>query len=417
LSKTANGCAWAAGPDFTGCIDADKCDSEDYEGSECISGKTGDKGFNIKTCGGTCGTQSDSSCEDCLSYDPFGKDKKGACAWFVRPGADPQCVYNKRCKDRGFDNGKCVKGKKDGDDNSKKCAVEPIDKCEKRDSCQRCFNSKKGSDNCAWYVDGEDAKCIDELRCDEKGFEMGTCHKGSTIFDTKKTCTAIQKKDDEVGFEKCSDFTGLCTDCLINGCYWVNQHKECVTSCTEAPADVGCSGTTPPEIFNDRSLLRFVSDPSEMCYNFKLEDKNTDLCMKAANQGCTKCVNTQLFTPPGMFYVTPPTCFFYPDTGYCLPEPSGMMGSGSTTCEDDVVSILPIAHPGFKLRDGTKWPELLDEDINAAVKFLEEKYGPDLLIVPVVKGSIVIEDYRLDRVRLYVDEETQQTIVEIPIVG
>jgi hypothetical protein len=52
LSKTAKGCAWTAGPDFTGCIDADKCDSEDYEGSECIFGKTGDKGFNTKTCGG-----------------------------------------------------------------------------------------------------------------------------------------------------------------------------------------------------------------------------------------------------------------------------------------------------------------------------------------------------------------------------
>jgi len=406
-------CAWQVDPDFTGCIDISECDSDGIEEGKCLIGKTDSADGNEYACGKTCSTQSDATCEDCLDLNIFGKDKKKSdCAWFVKPGVEPKCVYQKECTGKGFEGGKCIKGNKKKSTNSEKCDYKvPIDKCEKNDDCKKCLKK-----DCAWYTNGEDSSCIAETRCADKGFETGECYKGSEIFDIKGTCKNINKPpkpslDDEVGIEKCSNFSGTCTDCLISGCFWVNENKECYDSCLEAPQDVGCSGTTPPVSINDRALLRFDSQASEMCFKFGLEDKNDKLCGKVKPGDCTKCVETALFTPPGEFYVILPTCQFSPDTGDCFRACPALLGG----CQ----SICPIPEPPlYELPPlYTEFPDLLGKDVKVATKFLEETYGPDLYIEKVVKGKdFVTEDIKENRIRLWVDKKTKKTIVDIPVV-
>lgn len=409
-------CAWQVDPDFTGCIDISECDSSGIEEGKCLIGKTDSEDNNEYVCGKTCSTQSDATCEDCLDLNIFGTNqKKSDCAWFVKPGLEPKCIYQKECKDKGFEGGKCIRGKKKNSNNSEKCDYKvPIDKCEKNGGdCKKCLKK-----NCAWYTNGSISSCIAETRCEDKGFETGECYKGSEIFDQKDTCKNINKPiepslDDEVGFEKCSDFNGMCTDCLISGCFWVNENKECYDSCQEAPQDVGCSGTTPPVSINDndRALLKFDSQASEMCFFFGLEDQNNELCRKVKPGDCTKCVETNLITPPGIFYAIPPTCKFSPGTG-CFRECPWQLETCQIFCPvpEPPIYVLPPV--------GYEFPEFLDEDVKRVTEFLEETYGPDLYIQKVVKGKdFVTLEIQDDRIRLWVDKETEKTIVEIPVVG
>jgi hypothetical protein len=67
--------------------------------------------------------------------------------------------------------------------------------------------------------------------------------------------------------------------------------------------------------------------------------------------------------------------------------------------------------------EGTEWPKLVGKDIKVAERFLRDAHGPKLEIVEVLEGSMVTMDYRIDRVRLFVDEKTQTTVVEVPVVG
>jgi hypothetical protein len=407
-------CAWQVDPDFTGCIDISECDSDEEEEGKCLVGKTDSQDYNEYACGKTCSTQPDATCEDCLDLDIFGSDKKKSdCAWFVKPGTEPKCIYQKECEDKGSEGGKCIRGKKKKSKNSEKCDYKaPIDKCEKNDDCKKCLKK-----DCAWFTNGKDSKCIAEKRCDDRGFEMGECYKGSEIFDYKDTCKNINKPskpnlDDEVGFEKCSDFSGMCTDCLISGCFWSNASKECYDSCDEAPLDVGCSGTTPPVSINNRAFTKFDSEASEMCYKFKLEDKNDKLCGKVKPGDCTKCVETTLYTPPDEFNAIQPTCQYSPDSGDCFRECPPLLGGCQSICpipEPPVYELPPV---------GKEFPDLLGEDVKVATKFLEETYGPDLDIQKVVKGKdVVTEEIQFNRIRLWVDKKTEKTIVEVPRVG
>lgn len=425
-------------------------------------------------CGDTCGIQT--GCTECLAFDAMGKKKRQTensdCAWFVKNG-EAKCIGSKRCREKANRIGSCIVGKpQDDEENSNQCAAEPklltLDKCEQKDSCHRCLNN----DNCAWYTNGKTARCISEPRCDDRGFEGGTCTKGATTFDTKKTCGIISgaipdpyfetkplpipedpdiefkplpedpgielppikpKPDDEVGIEKCSDFDGLCTDCLNMGCSWINSGEICVDSCKEAPADVGCSALPKQD---NRKLLRFEDEASRMCYDFKLEDKNMDLCQKAAGEGCKRCVTTQLFTPPGMVYIEPPTCKWFPETDTCYPFGGGLMGIGTDKCEeppiviDDPIVIVdpkpedPIVKPKpedpidiykpMPSADMT-WPKLVGESFEEAKDFLSGTYGPTLEIEKITTGMMFTEDYVLTRVRLHVDRK--DIVVEIPKIG
>jgi len=399
LKQTANGCAWNAGPDSPGeCIDKEECNDKGRLG-ECFFGN--DAGNNDYACGISCKTQSDSTCNNCLDYVVFGASNpqnggkiKSDCSWFVNAAGEGQCIYRKQCADRGFDIGTCTAGKKNRD-NTKKCA----DTCETRDGCKKCLKAKNGL-TCAFYVDGGETKCVDEDRCGERGFETGECYKGSEIVGgAKKTCRAIKDTPEE---KSCTDLSG-CKDCLTTGCYWINDLKECVDSCKDAPADVGCSGTTPPIDPNDRSLLRFESEADMMCFNYDIDDQNDDLCQNASTGGCETCVTTNLIIPPGVFYIRPPTCMYFP-TGKRCASKAGMAGDGVITCSPD--SVVP-----------GPWDTLLGRTVDDAKRFFEENYGTDLKIEVVVEGSFVTEDYVITRVRLWVDKETENIVVEIPRVG
>ena len=65
----------------------------------------------------------------------------------------------------------------------------------------------------------------------------------------------------------------------------------------------------------------------------------------------------------------------------------------------------------------TKWPELLGKDHKMAEAHLRETYGSKFGIQVVEEGSLVTMDFRLDRIRLYVDPETKTTVTQVPIVG
>jgi len=67
--------------------------------------------------------------------------------------------------------------------------------------------------------------------------------------------------------------------------------------------------------------------------------------------------------------------------------------------------------------EGTEWPELLGKNREEAETFLRSTYGPKLEIVVVPEGFMVTMDHRLDRVRLWVDEETKIVITQIPRIG
>lgn len=438
LAKSSSGCVWYVGPDSTGsCIESDQCDTDAHSDGECFEGKDGDRKYNKFICKGTCQTQTELGCASCLAFDAGGRKKSNIsdCAWYVTPGGEPQCIARQRCRQKGFRSGKCIRGKLD-QDNTEKCAAEPIDRCEARSSCGRCLASQF----CSWYVEGETSKCIHNERCDDSEFENGTCTAGAITFDTEKTCEAIEggtlskpieslpeirdPGEDEVGFEKCNDFGGLCTDCLNNGCSWVNQSKECVDSCLDAPADVGCAGLrdtykplpvtkAPVDLTEpgDRALLQFEDIASQMCYDFKLEDRNLSLCKRVGTGGCRRCVNTKLFTAPNVRYLIPPTCKWFPDTETCYPFSSGLMGEGTDQCDDDIVvgPYEPLPPPG------TTWPELVGQSYSAAHDYLTGTYGPQLRVVKILEGSIVTDDYVVTRVRIFVNKD--DIVAAVPEIG
>jgi len=480
LNKIQKGCVWHIGPDYQGsCMESTECDSlegECYEGSQ-------KKEANRRVCGDTCGTQTALGCTECLSFGAMGKTRekpKSDCAWFVQFGQEPQCMHRKRCKEPNNREGKCITGTRDDSQVADQCAAEVrlqnLDICEGHQFCGGCLSS----DACAWYENGSASRCIAKPRCDDRGFEGGTCTPADTTFDIERTCAAIvsglkpsqhfhidkpividpdespgdwtkpividpdEKPDpedpvielpiviedpeepivivdpiveipvrpdpedpDEVGFEKCSDFDGLCTDCLNWGCSWINAFQGCVDSCREAPADVGCDAL-PPQA--NRKLLQFEDEASQMCYNFKLENKNNDLCVKAGSGGCRKCVQTQIFTSPSEYYIVPPTCQWFPETETCFPFGNGMMGRGTDKCEDDRVGIYePMPGPNMS------WPKLVGEPYEFAEDYFSGTYGPELEIERIPEGMFVIENYVVTRVRLYVDGT--DIVVQVPRVG
>mmetsp|Transcript_6142 Transcript_6142/g.12677 ORF Transcript_6142/g.12677 Transcript_6142/m.12677 type:complete len:226 (+) Transcript_6142:126-803(+) len=65
----------------------------------------------------------------------------------------------------------------------------------------------------------------------------------------------------------------------------------------------------------------------------------------------------------------------------------------------------------------SKWPELIGRDCKIVETHLREMYGSKFEIQVVEQGSMVTMDFRLDRIRLYVDAETKSTVTEVPIVG
>ena len=270
------------------------------------------------------------NCGKCLNKSKFD------CVWHVSDTFEGSCVESHQCDSL---DGECFEGQ-DGKKKYNKlvcgdtCGVHSgITECLDFDAMGKKKRQTKNSD-CAWFVnDGED-KCIGSKRCREKEKENpnGWCVILSVIDDPIINLPPPFVSD-------CTDFDGLCTDCLNMGCSWINSGKECVDSCTLAPADLGCS-TLPNQ--DNRKLLSFQDEASRMCYDFNLEDKNIDLCQKVEG-GCERCVTTQLFNPPDMAYIWPPTCKWFPETDTCYPFDSGsnttFLGEGTDKCKEPTIVI------------------------------------------------------------------------------
>nr|6QIY_A Chain A, Subtilisin-chymotrypsin inhibitor-2A [Hordeum vulgare] len=62
----------------------------------------------------------------------------------------------------------------------------------------------------------------------------------------------------------------------------------------------------------------------------------------------------------------------------------------------------------------TEWPELVGKSVEEAKKvILQDKPEAQIIVLPV--GTIVTMEYRIDRVRLFVDK--LDNIAEVPRVG
>ena len=392
-----------------------ECFAKEDPSGNCLVGD-GNNPADEYLCGLTCGQKSSTGCADCLNYDLTGDSGgKSDCVWRVKAGnEEPDCVHREWCDESGNKDGKCIGGRKNRTQKNR-CRVGPSDFCPGLKSCGRCLSGKFGKE-CAWKIDGENPSCVAEDRCE------GDCINGSETLSVKKTCRKLKRSPIGVGFETCSDFDKLCTDCLTNGCSWVRDTNECVDSCDVAPADAGCQGLPLEsqqtiDSFN-RSLLRFDRKASQMCYKFKLEDKNERLCSKAGNGGCERCVATKIYTPPGTIFLSPPTCKYFPEGGFCAPYNCGLMGCGRDTCDDrlklveDDDSVGPALPP-----PDTTWPELVGETGEYGIEYLNDCYGKGTLFIQVVgEGDMVTKDYRLDRVRLFVNKSSDY-IIRVPGIG
>lgn len=301
-----NSCGWFASETEAGCFplnsDGECVLGDNASGTEgkCYSLSDGQKENNKKAfrmaCGQTC--ESQSTCGSCLGYEvSAGKKKPGRrkrrksdCAWFVE-GTEARCVSRSRCrKDKGFEAGSCVKGRRNKN-NEKRCAKGPVDKergCGGKKKCARCLGFSKNGATCSWRT-GEDV-CVETDSCTEEDLETGTCT-GSTgsHSENKSTCRALNQP---------------------NG---------------------GGDKLTPEE-------------PEE-------EDDEED-------------------------------------------------------------GFEPV--PGV----GHRFGELKGQDRKVATQWLEDTYGKDALsIVWHPAGSIVTEDVVYNRVRLFVDTETERIVVEVPRIG
>nr|1TM3_I Chain I, chymotrypsin inhibitor 2 [Hordeum vulgare subsp. vulgare]1TO2_I Chain I, chymotrypsin inhibitor 2 [Hordeum vulgare subsp. vulgare] len=62
----------------------------------------------------------------------------------------------------------------------------------------------------------------------------------------------------------------------------------------------------------------------------------------------------------------------------------------------------------------TEWPELVGKSVEEAKKvILQDKPAAQIIVLPV--GTIVTKEYRIDRVRLFVDR--LDNIAQVPRVG
>eukprot|EP00536_Pseudo-nitzschia_multiseries_P000296 jgi/Psemu1/299950/fgenesh1_kg.4_\ len=104
------------------------------------------------------------------------------------------------------------------------------------------------------------------------------------------------------------------------------------------------------------------------------------------------------------------TCGF--DSWGCYPRKDSRAATAATATAtaDFFCPVLPSC--------GETFPDLVGKTVKEAFLFFIKTYGKGYLCLPiVVEGSFVTEDFRCDRIRLWVDKKTQTTIVAEPRVG
>ncbi len=64
-----------------------------------------------------------------------------------------------------------------------------------------------------------------------------------------------------------------------------------------------------------------------------------------------------------------------------------------------------------------KWPELVGRDCKMVETHLRQTYGSKFEIQVVEEGSMVTMDFRINRIRLFVDAKTKSIVTQVPIAG
>ena len=78
-------------------------------------------------------------------------------------------------------------------------------------------------------------------------------------------------------------------------------------------------------------------------------------------------------------------------------------------------SESPVAAPQSD-KDISTWTELLGKTYEEAEEKIKSD-RPDVIVYKIIEGSAVTKDYRLDRVRVFVDTKTESIVVEVPRIG
>lgn len=213
-SSDASPCAWAAGETDARCVSQSDCDADTGTttegGDKCYypgggdgeTTTTGTKKAHKTVCRQTC--ESQSSCGSCLGYEVAGPNQTGGrgrsdCAWFVR-GTEARCVSRSSCRrDKGFEGGRCLRGRKKQDGNEARCnkAADKERGCGRKKKCARCLGFAKNGATCSWRA-GED-DCVEASSCTDEDYETGTCTgSAGSPAENKSTCGALKNDSDKL---------------------------------------------------------------------------------------------------------------------------------------------------------------------------------------------------------------------------
>jgi len=84
------------------------------------------------------------------------------------------------------------------------------------------------------------------------------------------------------------------------------------------------------------------------------------------------------------------------------------------TCE----APKPPPPPPPVVKPNISWPEMLGKTVPEGKAYIQNDYGTEPLnFVVLPEGSATTKDFRKDRVRLFVDKETETIIVSTPRIG
>lgn len=314
--------------------------------------------------------------KECSDFEGCGRCLKKSsdaspCGWFaseteagcVPLNDDGECVAG---GDGSGTAGKCY-SLGDGQPNNKKAHRMVCGRtCESQSACGSCLGyevsagkkkpgrRKSRKSDCAWFVRGTETRCVSRSSCrNDEGFEGGRCVRGRKNKDNEARC-ASGAGDEERGCGR----KKKCARCLgfaKNGatCSWRAGEDDCVEASS-------CTA----EDYETGACTGGTGSPTE----------NKSTCL-ALNGG-------------------------------------GDKGTPEEDEDDEEDGFEPV--PGV----GYEFGELKGQDRKAATLWLEDTYGEDALsIVWHPTGSFVTEDVVINRVRLYVDTETERIVVEVPRIG
>lgn len=321
---------------------------------------------------------------------------KNSCAWFVRSD------------DEGSSSSGCIEKDKCNNDSEIECFTTNTithhtvartcgASCGATNkSCDDCVNSKNGA-KCAWHVrstfDTVNHQCVSKGQCHDKGFEKGSCIRNKIKNNQERTCQVINKPcENKTTCKKCLNFGRKGANCG----YWVGQDKngdqirKCIglEQCNSQEDSGEC---VQKDAFSTKESNKQTCNfydgnmppPPPPQDNCKLQ-YSCDDCSK--NKGCSWSQD---------YYLD--KCGF--DRSVCRAEVNA------------TIDICPVRAPSCE----ATFPDLVGMPADKAKESLGTEYGTGTFcIYQVLKGDPVTEDYRCDRIRLFVD--TKAIVVDVPRV-